>query len=224
MAEKSALIVAGGWDGHEPEKVGRLFKEILEVEGYEVELSDDLRAFENLDRHEELRLIVPVWTMGEISPGGRDSVLAAVRDRGVGIAGCHGGMCDAFRQDTEWHFLTGGQWVAHPGGDQVRYWVKMNPEASSPITSGLIDFEVQTEQYYLHVDPGVQVLAYTEFPNPTAEGPHVQNPCRMPQMWTKMYGKGRVFYNALGHQHAVLDTLGQREIMRRGFLWAAGQI
>jgi uncharacterized protein len=221
MPAKSALIVWGGWDGHEPDKLADLFCEILRSEGFHVDVEDSLDAFADEKHLHERSLIVPIWTMGEITPAQRDPVVAAVRDHGVGLAGCHGGMCDAFRQDTEWQFMTGGQWVAHPGDDGVRYMICINHDVPHPITSGLTDFDVRSEQYYLHVDPGVTVLAYTEFPNPTAHGPHVENPCRMPQLWTKMYGRGRVFYNALGHTAAIMDTLTQREIMRRGFLWAA---
>jgi uncharacterized protein len=218
---KSALIVWGGWDGHEPDKVARLFEEILKAEGFQVEVSDTLDAFADASKLAALNLIVPIWTMGEIKGEQREPVTTAVREHGVGIAGCHGGMCDSFRNDTEWQFMTGGQWVAHPGNDGVRYMVRIDREKNHEITAGLPDFEVVSEQYYLHTDPGNQVLAYTEFPTSGVEGPHAENPCRMPQVWTKMYGKGRVFYNALGHHRDVLEADAPRELMRRGFLWAA---
>jgi hypothetical protein len=159
--------------------------------------------------------------MSEISTAQREPVFKAVLEHGIGMAGCHGGMCDAFRADTEWQFMTGSQWVAHPGNDGVRYPVVINPAIPHEITAGLPDFEVVSEQYYLHVDPGVKVLATTPFPIPGVDGPHVENPCNMPVVYTKMYGKGRVFYNALGHHADVLEAEVPRELMRRGFLWAA---
>lgn len=168
-----------------------------------------------------LNLIVPIWTMGEISGEAREAVVCAVRDDGVGLAGCHGGMCDSFRNDTEWQFMTGGQWVAHPGNDGVRYWVHIDRRNPHAITAGLPDFEVVSEQYYLHTDPANNVLATTSFPTPGVDGPHVQNPCLMPQVWTRSHGAGRVFYNALGHHRDVLEAGVPRELMRRGFLWAA---
>lgn len=219
--DKSALIVWGGWEGHEPEKVARFFESILKAEGYSVEVQDTLDAFLDAEKLSRLSLIIPIVTMSTITPEQRDPVLAAVRDHGVGLAGCHGGMCDAFRTDTEWQFMTGGQWVAHPGNDGVRYWVRIDRSVEHPITAGLPDFEVVSEQYYMHVDPGNVVLAYTEFPNPEVGGPHVENPCRMPQVWVKRYGAGRVFYCALGHHCDVLEAEVPREIMRRGFLWAS---
>ena len=216
---KRALVVWGGWDGHEPDKVADLFDEILKGEGFEVTVRDTLDAFRDTDLN-LVDLIVPIWTMGEISFEQRELVTKAVAG-GVGMAGCHGGMCDAFRGDTEWQFMTGGQWVAHPGNDPVTYMVHIDRSVVDPITDGLADFEVASEQYYLHTDPGNRVLATCDFPTPGVDGPHTGNPCKMPQVWTKTYGKGRVFYNALGHRASDLATGVPRELMRRGFLWAA---
>jgi type 1 glutamine amidotransferase len=138
---------------------------------------------------------------------------------GVGLAGCHGGMCDAFRNECEWQFMTGGQFVGHPGNDGTKYRVRIGP-GKSPITEGISDFDVSSEQYYMHVDPAVKVLATTRFP--VADGPHVTNgEVDMPVVWTKMYGKGRVFYNSLGHSAAIAKSEPNLTLMRRGFLWAA---
>ncbi|MFN3729633.1 MAG: ThuA domain-containing protein [Fimbriimonadaceae bacterium] len=221
MSTRSALIVWGGWDGHEPDKVADLFREILEGESFDVTVESTLDAFLDVDRLNALSLIVPVWTMGTITHEQRDPVCRAVAEHGVGIAGCHGGMCDSFRNDTEWQFMTGGQWVAHPGNDGVEYTVEIDRTKDHPITRGLPDMAIKSEQYYMHVDPAVEVLASTAFPTPGVDGPHVKNPCRMPVVWTKWYGNGRVFYNALGHHRDVLEPETPREIMRRGFLWAA---
>ncbi|MBS1704531.1 MAG: ThuA domain-containing protein [Armatimonadetes bacterium] len=216
----NALVVWGGWDGHEPDLVANLFREILEAEGWGVEVSDSLDAFADAEKLNNLNLIVPVWTMGNITPEQRDPVIAAVRDHGVGIAGCHGGMCDSFRNDADWQFMTGGQFVAHPGNDGTPYRVNFT-EPRHEITQGLEDFDMKSEQYYMHVDPGLKVLATTDFPNPAVDGPHIENSCKMPVVWVKMWGKGRVFYNSLGHHRDTIETGTARELMRRGFLWAA---
>jgi type 1 glutamine amidotransferase len=223
MAEgKKALIVWGGWDGHEPDKVARLFEQILQAEGFQVEVSDTLDAFADKDKVFAQNLLIPIMTMSRIAAEQRDPVIEAVAKRGIGLAGCHGGMCDAFREDTEWQFMTGGQWVAHPGNDGVRYRIEIDRTNPHEITDGIADFDVVSEQYYLQTDPGNNVLAFTRFPNPEVKGgPHVDNPCKMPQVWTKRYGSGRVFYNALGHHADVLESGEPREIMRRGFIWAA---
>lgn len=215
--QQKALIVWGGWDGHEPRQVGEVFARILGNEGFAVEVSDSLDAFTRPGLA-DLDLIVPVWTMGEIAGEQVNPVLEAVAG-GTGIAGCHGGMCDAFRTDTNWQFMTGGNWVAHPGNAEQRYRVEFK-RSSGPLVEGLADFEVTTEQYYLHVDPAVEVLAVTRFP--TAGGPHAVNgPVEMPVIWTKRWGAGRVYYNSLGHHADVFDIPQAAESMRRGFLWAA---
>ena len=220
MAERKALIVWGGWDGHEPDKIARFFEQILKAENFTVEVSDTLDSFADEEKVNGMTLLIPIFTMSEITPAQRDPVLKAVSEKGVGLAGCHGGMCDAFRLDTEWQFMTGAQWVSHPGNDGVKYPVNIVAGKNHPITQGLDDFEVCSEQYYLHVDPGAEVLATTPFPTAGVEGPHVQNKCQMPVVFTKMYGGGRVFYNSLGHHCDVLEAPIPRELMRRGFLWA----
>ena len=146
-------------------------------------------------------------------------VIAQV-EAGVGLAGCHGGMCDSFRNDVVWQFMTGAQWVAHPGNDGVNYRIRIT-DPTNPLVSGIDDFDVETEQYYLHVDPAVRVHAVCDFP--LVDGPHAVNgPVAMPVGFTKGWGQGRVYYNALGHQAGVIDHGAPREMIRRGLLWAAG--
>jgi type 1 glutamine amidotransferase len=218
FVKKKALIVHGGWDGHRPSQVADLYRRVLTEDGFSVEVADTLDAFKDEARLLGLDLIIPHWTMAKITAEQVNPVLKAVQS-GVGIAGAHGGLCDAFRENTEWQFMTGGQFVAHPGNDGTEYQVKISP-IPSVITQGLPDFTVKSEQYYMHVDPAVKVLAYTPFP--TADGPHVGNgQVDMPVVWTKVFGKGRVFYNSLGHHESVLAAEPCLTIMRRGFSWAA---
>lgn len=214
-----ALIVQGGWDGHQPKEVSQIFTDVLRKERFEVEISDTLDAFCDKEKLMGLNLIVPLWTMGEIKKEQLEPVLEAVQS-GVGLAGCHGGMCDSFRQSVEWQFMTGSQWVAHPFNDGVEYEVNILKTSSSPITEGMNDFMITSEQYYLHVDPAVDVLATTTFG--ISEGPHSSNGViHMPVVYTKRWGKGKVFYNSLGHQANIFDVPEAKELMRRGFLWAA---
>ena len=216
---KKAWIFQGGWDGHEPKQTSERFAGMLRRNGFEVEIFDSLDPLGNLDALMALDLMVFCWTMGEIKPEYTRNVSRAV-GAGVGLAGCHGGMCDAFRNDTEWQFITGGQWVAHPGGDGVEYTVNIC-HGSSPITEGLEDFMVCSEHYYLHVDPAIEVLATTRFP--VVQYYHCANkPVDMPVAWTKLWGNGRVFYTSLGHHDDVFENSPSAAVlMERGMLWAA---
>lgn len=242
---KKAFIFYGGWPGHQPELVSQRFKAMLEKEGFEVTVDDTLERLLDIDFLKAQDLIIPLWTQGEMADK-YAFVLSEAIESGVGLAGCHGGMCDAFRWNVEYQFMTGSQWVSHPGdvyyhhlsdlGDENWDYVKEHypsPEgafetdfvvnirrgAASSIVEGLEDFKVHTEQYYLHVDPCVNVLASTQV---ETQGPHSANgPVAMPVVYTKLWGKGRVFYNSLGHQDNIFDIPQAAELMRRGFLWAA---
>lgn len=219
MARK-ALILCGGWDGHQPELVSKRFKDFLESEGFEVSIEENIQVTKDADRLKEIDLFVPVWTMCNeaLGYGFFEPLLEAVGG-GMGVAGCHGGMCDAFRSNVEYQFLTGANWVSHPGGDGVKHKITI-VNKSHQITEGVKDFDVSTEQYYLHVDPANEVLATTRFP--TVRWYHSANgDVDVPQVWCRKWGYGRVFYNALGHHDDVFDVPEAWELMKRGLLWAA---
>ncbi len=216
---KKVLVVQGGWDGHEPTLTSKRFAGMMEKHDYAVEISDTLDVFADADKLMGLDLIVACWTMGEIDPEYVKNISRAVGS-GVGLAGCHGGMCDSFRNNVEWQFMTGGQWVSHPGADGIDYTVNIR-HGSSPIIEGLEDFRVCSEHYYLHIDPAIEVLATTRFP--IVNYYHISNrPVDIPVAWTKFWGNGRVFYNALGHHDDVFEKSPNAGIMmERGMLWAA---
>jgi type 1 glutamine amidotransferase len=217
--KRKALILCGGWDGHEPKLITERFKKFLESEDFEVSTSETEDVFQDLERLKSLDLFIPVWTMASEPSRSFFEPLAEAIGSGVGMAGCHGGMCDAFRTGVLWQFITGANWVAHPGCDGVKYRVNITSK-SNPITEGIGDFDVSSEQYYLHVDPANEVLASTRFP--TVKWYHSANgEVDVPQVWTRRWGHGRVFYNALGHHNDVFDIPQAWELMKRGMLWAA---
>lgn len=212
-----ALMVWGGWEGHEPKQCVDVFAPWLRGEGFEVEVSATLDCFLDAARMKALTLVVPVWSMGTISREQEKGLLEAV-SAGVAVAGWHGGMGDAFRNNPEYQYMVGGQWVAHPGGI-VGYRVHIE-EPEDPVMRGLRDFSMVSEQYYMHVDPSNKVLATTRFDG--AVHPWIEGTV-MPVAWKRHYGKGRVFYSSLGHVARDFDVPEAREIMRRGMLWAAGR-
>jgi hypothetical protein len=217
MARK-AIITWGGWPGHEPKTVAEFFARTLQEEGFEPLVLDALEPLADRKLLDSASLLVMNWTMAKIAAEPLRAISDAIA-AGLGLAGCHGGLADAFREANEWQFITGGQWVGHPGDNGVHYRVKIGPNRS-PITEGIADFDVTSEQYYLHVDPAVKVLATTRFP--VADGPHAANgPVDMPVVWTKLWGKGRIFYSSLGHSLPVLAAEPHLTVIRRGFNWAA---
>lgn len=216
MEGKRALFVAGGWDGHEPVLTANRFANHLRDDGFEVEIVDTLDVYLDAERLARTDLIVPIWTMGTIEPEQERGLLAAVRS-GVGLGGWHGGMADAFRNNVNYQFMVGGQWVAHPG-NVIDYSVKIRNHAH-PITRGLSDFAMHSEQYYMHVDPSNEVLATTTFSGQEGDVPWIAE-CEMPVVWTRHWGQGRVFYCSLGHKDHDFDVPEATEIVRRGLRWA----
>ena len=212
---RKILYTFGGWSGHEPAQSVERFKPWLESEGAVVDVFDNLDPYADPEYMMGVDLVVQIFTMAEISGEQEAGLLAAVK-RGVGIAGWHGGLCDSFRQNVAYQFMTGGQWVAHPGGI-IDYSVQVTDQAD-PVTRGLEEFQMTSEQYYMHVDPNVKVLATTTF---NADHADWIDGCTMPVVWKKMYGKGRVFYSSLGHVMTDFDVPEVLEIMKRGIKWAS---
>ncbi len=212
---RRALIVWGGWEGHEPRRCTERFAPFLRSQGFEVELADTLDVYLDADRLRAFDLLVPVWTMGSITREQESGLLQAVA-AGLNVAGWHGGMADSFRANPDYQFMVGGQWVAHPG-NIIDYTVTILP-GDDPITAGLTDFTMHSEQYYLHVDPSNEVLATTTFSGDVL--PWVAGTV-MPVAWKRRWGAGRVFYCSLGHHAADFDVPEARTIVERGLVWAA---
>lgn len=212
---RTALILSGGWEGHDPKGTSAWFAELLLESGLQPEIREDLSVLDRADFLRGLALLVPNWTMGTLTGDQEKNLLAAV-EAGTGLGGSHGGMGDAFRGQTQYQFAVGGQFVAHPD-DRKSYRVEFATPAHE-LVRGLEDFEITTEQYYMHTDPANTLLATTVFQTRTA--PWI-NGTRMPVSWIRQHGKGRVFYSSIGHSLEELRHPTVRELMRRGMRWAA---
>ncbi|WP_029074809.1 ThuA domain-containing protein [Kaistia adipata] len=212
---REALIVWGGWSGHEPEQGANIIAGMLEEEGFKVYVENSTEAFAD-PAIADMSLIVPIYTMSKIEKEELLNLTKAVQG-GVGLAGYHGGMGDAFRESVEYQFMVGGQWVAHPG-NIIDYHVDVT-RPDDPLMEGLPGrFPYRSEQYYMHVDPSNEVLATTTF-----KGDHAYwiDGVVMPVVWKRKHGEGRVFYSALGHVASEFQVPEMNTIMRRGLLWAA---
>jgi type 1 glutamine amidotransferase len=212
---KKALMTWGGWEGHQPKQCVEVFAPFLREHGYDVTITDTLDVYLDEPFMRALDLVVPVWTMSAITKEQEKGLLDAIAG-GVGIAGWHGGMADSFRNNTEYQFMVGGQWVAHPG-NIIDYTVNII-DHDDPITAGLRDFRMHTEQYYMHCDPSNQVLATTTFSGEYA--PWIEGTV-MPVVWKRRWNEGRVFYCSLGHHASDFDVPEARTIVQRGMLWAS---
>lgn len=211
---QKALIVYGGWEGHEPAACARRIADFLQADGLSAELREGSDAFDD-PALASVDLIVPIMTMSGINAPALTRLCDAVA-AGCGLAGFHGGMGDAFRDAPAYQFMVGGQWVAHPG-DIIDYTVTVT-RPDDPVMQGIGDFPYRSEQYYMHVDPANEVLAETCF-----SGEHCDwlAGVRMPVVWKRRHGQGRVFYSSLGHVAAELETEPMQTILRRGLRWAA---
>jgi hypothetical protein len=212
---KKMMMVWGGWLGHEPKQCVDIFAPIMEQAGYQVDIFDNLDVYLDSDYLNNLDLITQVWTMGKITKEQLKGLQEAVKN-GVGFGGWHGGMGDSFRESTDYQFMVGGQWVAHPGG-VIDYRVNITNHAD-PITAGLSDFDMHSEQYYMHIDPSNEVLATTTFNGDIL--PWI-NGTVMPVVWKRSWGAGKVFYASVGHVAKDFEVFEAREIVRRGLLWAS---
>ncbi len=215
LKDRRVLIVFGGWDGHEPGRYVGILLPWLTSEGAMVDTTSSLEIYTDSAYMTSVDLIIQAFTMSQITPQQEEGLLRAVRE-GAGLAGWHGGLADSFRNNPDYQYMVGGQWVAHPGG-VIDYTVNITIH-DDPVTAGLDDFRMHSEQYYMHVDPNVKVLATTTF---SGEHDYWSEGCTMPVVWKKMYGRGRVFYSALGHVAADMDVPEALEILRRGIRWSA---
>ena len=211
---REALIVWGGWSGHEPEQCAAVLAQMLAGHGFKTHVESSTEAFAD-PALAAMSLVVPIFTMSKIEKAEVANLTQAVRN-GVGIAGFHGGMCDAFRDAVEYQFMTGGQWVAHPG-NIIDFRVNIT-RRDDPVMAGIDDFDYRSEQYYMHVDPSNEVLATTTFSGEHA--PWIEGVV-MPVVWKRRHGQGRVFYSALGHVAKEFERPQMRAIIERGMLWAA---
>jgi uncharacterized protein len=218
LGGRRALVVRGGWEGHVPVAASDRYARVLRESGFDVRVSDSLDSYLDEAQLAATDLVVQCWTMGTISSQQAEGLSRAVRS-GTGFAGWHGGVVDAFRAEPVYSLVTGGQFVYHPRGS-VRYQVRpVADRADHPVLAGVGAFTITTEQYYLHVDPGIDVLAVTDFVADPAY-PDLAGVV-VPVTWTRRWGAGRVFVTAIGHSLADLEVPQVDAMIRAGLAWAA---
>ncbi|MEA2901870.1 MAG: uncharacterized protein QOH36_1757 [Actinomycetota bacterium] len=207
-----ALVLSGGWPDHQPEVMADFARHQV-LAGFDVEHTHDLDV---LDREAlaGVDLLVPLWTFGELAPAQEAALVGSVAD-GLGLVTWHG-TTSAFIASRRFKFLVGGQFVAHPGDGDVTYTVEF--VGDDALVAGLAPVTVTSEQYYLLVDPAVNVLATTRM---AAPGMDWLRGVEMPVAWTRSWGSGRVFYCSLGHTLESVADPSVTELLRRAARWAS---
>jgi type 1 glutamine amidotransferase len=209
--EPRVLLLHGGWKGHQPDRCADFAARHL-LPGCHVTRSGDLGLL-RMEVLTEFDLLLPIWTFGELTDQQVDALLGAVAG-GLGMVAWHG-AASSFLNSRSHKFLLGGQFVGHPGGDELRYRVRFLD--NDPLVRGLPDFDVVSEQYYLLVDPAVKVLARA--PVHGGEFAWLAG-VEMPVARKRRWGAGRVFYCALGHAPEVLALPPVTTLLSRAIRWA----
>jgi type 1 glutamine amidotransferase len=91
--------------------------------------------------------------------------------------------------------------------------------AEHPITAGLGDFDLVTEQYWVLTDDYIDVLATTT--QAVREWDPWHRPVTSPAIWTRQWGQGRIFVATPGHHVDILENPSVNTIIKRGLLWAS---
>ena len=211
---RKAIVVWGGWKGHEPEECAGVVGDILRKNGFSTEVTGDLGIFGSPDIA-KADLLVPIITGEKLEKAHADALVEAVRG-GLGLGGPHGALATSFKESAPFRYVSGVTWVSHPG-NIIDFRVNITRQ-NDPVVEGIPDFDYRSEQYYLHYDPTVEVLATTTF---SGEHDEAARNVVMPVVFKRHFGQGRVFYSALGHVAAEYEHAHMREILRRGLLWAA---
>ncbi len=214
------LFLYGGFPGHAPYDVAAEWADPLMSElGFDVDVvNDPCRLDQDLTVYD---LIVIGWTQAltteDLTDQAERRLVEAVA-QGTGFAGWHG-MTAAFRASLPYNFMCGAAFVEHPGGEgvEVPYDVTI-VDRDHVVTRGVNDFRAATEQYYMLVDPAVHVLATTTFSG--EHMPWLAN-IEMPVAYVKNWGKGRVFYQSIGHLPKDLQDPEVTRLTRQGLAWAA---
>jgi uncharacterized protein len=216
---RQALVVRGGWEGHSPVEATDRFIPFLKEQGFGIEVHDGPEVYADAERMAATDLVVQCFTQGEATDEQVLGLSAAVR-AGTGLAGWHGGIVDSFRGSPDYLHLTGGQWAAHPGGFVAHDAHVVPAKRDHPIVAGLgPTWSFDTEQYWVLTDELNEVLATTTLP--AGDGTPWQRAVTCPAVWTRQWGRGKVFVSTIGHKLEDLDIPDITTMTRRGLLWAS---
>lgn len=231
MKKISALLLTGA-NNHDWKRSALFFKEVLENSGrFAVTLTEDpsgaLADAKALARHALILIDYngPAWR----TPA-QENFLAAVKG-GTGVVAIHAAN-NSFPEWPEYAKMLGLMWRKESGHGEFHEFEVKIADHRHPITAGVKDFRITDELYHRLVPtPGVELNILANGWSDTARGGTGR---WEPVMTVTQYGKGRVFYHALGHLWAgvptngyigctpiALENAGFQQTLLRGCEWTA---
>lgn len=203
---KKILLIYGGFRFHEPQETLKVFVPFLKNVGFDIDIYSNIKIYADYKKIIKYNLILQNFGEKKITKKQEKGLLYAVKS-GLGFVGFHAGLCDTFKNSYNYQRMVGGQFVFHPKVKEFKVIINKK----SNILKGIKSFKIKTELYYFHFSPEIKIHAWTE----------VENKIKMPVVWTKNFGKGKIFYCSLGHNKKDFEKKEFFEIMKRGIIWTS---
>lgn len=186
---------------------------------FEVAATEDVSEFspDNLERY----AAVMFFTTGELpmSSVQKAALLDFVR-AGRGFLGVHSAT-DTFYAWPDYLDLIGGTFDGHPWHQVVTIQVADSSDPTVAFLGNSLqfndeiyqirDFDVHGSKVLLRLDPNSVDLE--------KDGVH-RRPYGWPLAWKRSFGKGRVFYSALGHEASVWQDPRYQRMITNAILWS----
>jgi uncharacterized protein len=201
-----------------------VMKELGAKHGFEVELTQAAesaltpQALANTD-------VIVFYTTGELplSAEQKTALLNFIK-AGKGFVGIHSAT-DTFYQWPEYGEMINGYFDGHPWTQDTEVTIKVD-DRTHPTTKHMpesIRLKEEIYQFKQFSPDKVKVLVSldTSKTDMTKQGIKASS---FPLVWYRQYGKGRVYYNALGHRPDVWQSDWYKTMMANTIKWAAGEI
>jgi len=160
-------------------------------------------------------------TGDNLTPRQKQDLLAFVHEDGKGFIGAHTGD-DAFFEWPEFAEMVGGWFDGHPWG--VFEAPVIVEDAKFPAMRHLPARFTIKDEIYQHKNfsrDKIHVLARLDASKLDYTKPNIHREDRdFPVAWSKMYGKGRVFYATFGHAAETWDDPRVQKLYVEAIKWA----
>lgn len=210
--DKLNTLIFVGTEGiyHDHEGNGKYLTTMLNTtDEINADFSQDYSILaDGLDKYQTVLFYTDV---GELTSEQETGLLNYI-ESGGGFFGLHTAAA-SFRDSEGYHGMLNGFFDGH--SPYMDFTVNVSV-ADHPISQGLADYEVKDELYYLKHNPDSSHHLMSAYDH-TKDETHVM-------AFHHTYGKGRVFYYALGHDMVVLENPSFQEVIRRGVMWVGNRL